>query len=221
MQCQAHRIICLSCISKKNSVFKKVILLGLLFTTVYGNTQEKKIKIITEDIPNRIAFYAINVNEQDLDVMFTLSGTNFRQSSARPRFIRVPATSKVHMKTIILIRGKQPSYSYELKVNDSLSTRALLKESEQIKIKPPKQITVYVPEKCDQCDSLVIPLSESKYLFNLIKLGEKPELQEQLQVAFGKETPIDSLNAPIVNLAGKLYTNLITYELLMEQINKE
>jgi glutaredoxin len=202
-------------------VFKKVLFLGLLFTTVYGNSQEKKIKIITEDIPNRIAFYAINENEQDLDVMFTLSGTNFRQSSARPRYIRVPATSKVHMKTIVLIRGKSPSYTYELKVNDSLSTRALVKESEQIKIRPPKQITVYVPDKCEQCDSLVIPLSESKYLFNLIKLDEKPELQEQLQVAFGKETPIDSLNIPIVNLAGKLYTNLITYQLLIEQMYKE
>jgi len=202
-------------------VYKKVLFLGLLFTMVDGYTQDKKIKIITEDIPNRIAFYAINENEQDLDVMFTLSGTNFRQSSARPRFIRVPATSKVHMKTIVLMRGKSPSYSYELKVNDSLSTRALVKESEQIKIKPPKQITVYIPDKCAQCDSLVIPLSESKYLFNLIKLDEKPELQEQLQVAFGTETPIDSLNIPIVNLAGKLYTNLITYDLLIEQINKK
>ncbi|MEP0134157.1 MAG: hypothetical protein ABJJ25_08010 [Eudoraea sp.] len=202
-------------------MYKKVLFLALLFTIVYGYTQEKKIKIITEDIPNRISFYAINENEQDLDVMFTLSGTNFRQSSARPRYIRVPATSKVHMKTIVLLRGKSPSYTYELKVNDSLSTRALVKESEQIKIKPPKQITVYVPNKCEQCDSLVIPLSESKYLFNLIKLDEKPELQEQLQVAFGKETPIDSLNSPIVNLAGKLYTNLITYQLLIEQMYKE
>jgi len=202
-------------------VYKKVLFLALLFTILYGYTQEKKIKIITEDIPNRISFYAINENEQDLDVMFTLSGTNFRQSSSRPRYIRVPATSKVHMKTIVLLRGKSPSYTYELKVNDSLSTRALVKESEQIKIKPPKQITVYVPNKCEQCDSLVIPLSESKYLFNLIKLDEKPELQEQLQVAFGKETPIDSLNSPIVNLAGKLYTNLITYQLLIEQMYKE
>lgn len=202
-------------------MFKKAIFLALLFTTVYGNTQEKKIKIITEDIPNRIAFYAINENEQDLDVMLTLSGTNFRQSSARPRFIRVPATSKVHMKTIVLMRGKNPSYSYELKVNDSLSTRALVKESEQIKIKPPKQITVYIPDKCELCDSLVVPLSESKYLFNLIKLDEKPELQEQLQVSFGTNTPIDSLNIPIVNLAGKLYTNLITYQLLIEQMYKE
>jgi len=195
--------------------------LGVLFILVNGNSQDKKIEIVTEDIPNRIAFYAINVNEQDLDVMFTLTGTNFRQSSARPRFIRVPATSKVHLKTIVLIRGKQPSYTYKLKVNDSLSTRALKKESEQIKIKPPKQITVYVPNKCDQCDSLVIPLNESKYLFKLIKLEEKPELQEQLQVVFGKETPIDSLNSPIVNLAGELYTNLISYDLLMEQLNKE
>ena len=202
-------------------MYKKVLFLGFLFTIVYGYTQDKKIKIITEDIPNRIAFYAINENERDLDVMFTLSGTNFRQSSARPRYIRVPATSKVHMKTIVLLRGKSPSYTFELKVNDSLSTRALVKESEQIKIKPPKQITVYIPDKCEQCDSLVIPLSESKYLFNLIQLDEKPELQEQLQSSFGKEMPIDSMKTPIVNLAGKLYTNLISYELLMEQINKE
>jgi len=221
MQYQVNGNICLSCLSKKNSVYKKVLFLGFLFTMVYGYTQVKKIKIITEDIPNRIAFYAINENERDLDVMFTLSGTNFRQSSARPRYIRVPATSKVHMKTIVLLRGKSPSYTFELKVNDSLSTRALVKESEQIKIKPPKQITVYIPDKCEQCDSLVIPLSESKYLFNLIQLDEKPELQEQLQSSFGKEMPIDSMKTPIVNLAGKLYTNLISYELLMEQINKE
>ena len=202
-------------------MYKKVLFLGLLFTMVYGYAQDKNIKIISEDIPNRIAFYAINENEQDLDVMFTLSGTDFRQSSARPRFIRVPATSKVHMKTIVLIRGKQPSYSYDLKVNDSLSTRSLLKEFEQIKIKPPKQITVYIPDICEQCDSLVSPLSESKYIFNLIKLDEKPELQEQLQKAFGREASIDSMNTPIVNLAGKLYTNLITYELLIDEINKD
>lgn len=202
-------------------MFKKVLFLGFLFTLVNGNSQDKKIEIVTEDIPNRIAFYAINVNEQDLDVMFTLTGTNFRQSSARPRFIRVPATSKVHLKTIVLMRGKQPLYTYKLKVNDSLSTRALKKESEQIKIKPPKQITIYVPNKCDQCDSLVLPLSESKYLFNLIKLDERPELKKQLQMIFGKETPIDSLNSPVVNLAGKLYTNLFTYDLLMEKVNKQ
>ncbi|WP_297692015.1 hypothetical protein [uncultured Eudoraea sp.] len=201
-------------------MYKKIFFLGFLFTLVNGYAQIKKIEIVTEDIPNRVAFYAINANEKDLDVMFTLTGTNFRQSSAKPRFIRVPAASKVHMKTIVLMRGKKPSYTYKLKVNDSLSTRALKKESEQIKINPPKQITIYVPSKCDQCDSLVQPLSESKYLFNLIKLDEKPELQEQLQIIFGKETPIDSLNSPVVNLAGKLYTNLITYDLLMEQVNK-
>ena len=202
------------------AVYNKILFLCFLLTMVNGNSQDKKIEIVTEDIPNRIAFYAINTNEQDLDVMFTLTGTNFRQSSARPRFIRVPATSKVHMKTVVLIRGKKPSYTYALKVNDSLSTRALKKESEQIKIEPPKQITVYVPTKCNQCDSLIIPLSGSKYLFNLINLDEKPQIQEQLQAAFGKETPIDSLKSPIVNLDGKLYTNLITYDQLMEQIYK-
>ena len=201
-------------------MYKKVVFLCALCTIFIGYTQDKKIEIITEDIPNRIAFYAVNSNEQDLDVKFILSGSNFRQSRATPRYIRVPATSKVHMKTIVLMRGKRPTYTYELSVNDSLSKRALIKEYEKIKVKPPKQITVYVPGKCDQCDSLIAPLSESKYLFNLVKLDEKQELKEQLQLAFGPETPIDSLNSPIVNLSGKLYTNLVTYELLMEQMNK-
>jgi hypothetical protein len=202
-------------------VHKKIVLMGLLLAGAYGQSQQNEIEIITEDIPNRIAFYAINVNEQDLDVMFTLTGTNFRQSSARPRYIRVPATSKVHMKTIVLMRGKTPAYAYDIKVTDSLSTRALIKEYEQIKIKPPKQITVYIPGNCLQCDSLVSPLNESKYMFDLVKLDENPKLQEQLQLVFGAVTSIDSLNAPIVNLEGKLYTNLINYELLMEQMRKE
>ena len=98
--------------------------------------QEWAIKIEEQQIPNRIALYAVNENEQDLDVMLTVSGTNFRQSRARPRFIRVPATSKVHMKTIVLLRGKTPSYTFEIEVNDSLSTRSLKKEYEIIKVRP-------------------------------------------------------------------------------------
>jgi len=89
------------------------------------NAQSSPIKVVVEDIPNRLAFFAINGSTADYDVKVTISGTNFRQSKAKPRLIRVPAASKVHLKTIMLIRGKKPSYTYSIFQNDSLSKRIL------------------------------------------------------------------------------------------------
>jgi len=186
---------------------------------VFG--QERPIKIVTKELPNRLAFYAVNENEQDLDVMLKIKGTNFRQSSARPRLIRVPATSQVHMKTVVVVRGKRPSYTYDLVVNDSLSRRALKKEFKLIKINPKKFITVYIPENCQICDSLVVPLSNSKYLFTMQKLAERPEIKDQLNRSFANRILLDSLETPIVNLGGKLFTKIENYEQLLAELNKE
>ena len=70
----------------------KLLVSLLVLFVLKTNAQELPIKVVTEDIPNRLAFYAINENDQDVDVMLTLTGTNFRQSKGRPRLIRVPGT---------------------------------------------------------------------------------------------------------------------------------
>ena len=183
--------------------------------------QERPIKVVAKEIPNRLALYAINENDQDFDVKITITGKNFRQSKARPRLIRLPATSKVHLKTLVLMRGKKPSYTYDLVVNDSLSRRALKKEFEKIKIPPKKPIIVYIPKNCTSCDSLISPLQEGKYLFTKHDLGERPEMQSQLQGALGSTNPIDSLTTPILNLGGRLFTKITTYEKLLETLEKE
>ena len=201
--------------TRKNLPF----LLLLLTCAVYA--QDRPIKIVTEEIPNRLALYAVNENEQDFDVMVKVSGTNFRQSRGKPRLIRVPATSKVHLKTLMLMRGKTPSYTYELTVNDSLSRRALKKEFETIKIHPKKRITVYIPEFCVSCDSIIAPLEQGKYKFLAHELGSNPEMKEQLQRSFGSATPIDSLRGPIFNLGGKLYTRIDSYDKLLDELKKE
>ena len=200
---------------------RKTVFLFALGIVINVKAQERPIKIITEEIPKRIQFYAINENEQDFDVMIVISGTNFRQSKARPRFIRVPATSKVHLKTILPLRGKKPTYTYELTVNDSLSNRALKKEFENIKIEPDKRIIVYIPENCATCDSLIRPLSEGKYLFSSFKLSENPKIKEQLGRSMGKSIVLDSLETPILNLGGRLHTKIETYDQLLEALQKD
>lgn len=195
------------------------ILILLVGANIFA--QQGPIKVISEKIPNRLAFYAVNENDQDYDVMITIKGTNFRQSKGRPRFVRVPAISKVHLKTIMLIRGKKPSYTYDLVTNDSLSRRALRKEAIPIKIKPKKSITVYIPEMCEQCDSLLLSLSEGKYKFNMHKLQENVEMKEQLSRSFANTIQLDSLKTPIVNLGGKLFTQINNYDELIAKLELE
>ncbi|MGI9553147.1 MAG: hypothetical protein ACR2MT_18210 [Aurantibacter sp.] len=200
---------------------KKALLLLLFLALSTANAQKRPIKVVEEKIPNRLALYAVNENDEDFDVKITISGTNFRQSKAKPRFIRVPGASKVHLKTIMLMRGKNPSYTYDLVVNDSLSKRALRREATPIKIRPDKNITVYVPEMCEQCDSLLLSLSESKYLFDSHKLGENVEMKEQLNRSFANSVELDSLKTPIINLGGKLFMRINNYDDLISKLDFE
>jgi hypothetical protein len=183
--------------------------------------QKKPIRIVEEKTNNRLLLYAYNESEIAYDVKMTVTGTNFRQSRATPRFIRVPAASKVHMWTLIPMRDKKADYTYTLDVNDSLSSRSLQKEYERIRIDPGKQIVLYLPAACAGCDSLINSMSRGHYNYTSFHLPEHPEIRQQLQQVFGDSSPIDSLKTPIVNLGGILHTNLGTYAEIMEALKEK
>jgi len=201
---------------------KKVLLFFVFLFLYQVNAQEIPIEIIDEKISNRIRIYAVNRNEKDYDVMITITGSNFRQSKSRPRLIRVPATSKVHLKDLIVTRGEQAVYTYDLIVNDSLSRRAIKKEYELIKIKPKKLITIYITDNCTNCNSFIDSLAQSRYLFSVLTLNEKPKAREALQKAFeNKNIPLDSIHKAIVSLGGHLYISIENYQQLLEKLNTE
>ncbi len=201
----------------------KGFLAFLLLVSGSAFTQESLVTVKEEQKGNRLAFYALNEDEKPYDVLFEVKGTNFRQSAARPRLTRVPATSKVHLKTIILYRDKKPQYTYTLTTNDSLSKRALKKEYTIIEvaprpIQPKKQITIYTTPNCVSCDSIIQRLNENLYIFKHIDLNEKAKVKEGLSAALGE--PLDSLKQPIINLGGHLYTWIKDYETLLSELEK-
>lgn len=196
-----------------------LIIATLSCTTLFS--QEKPIEIVEEAKANRLFLYALNKNEKDLDVSITIEGTNFRQSKSVPRAVRVPAASKVMLANLIVDKGKKANYTYELKVSDSLSRRALRKEYESIKIEPRKKIIVYIPENCNSCDSLVSSLEKSHYLYTSYSFSEKPELKAQLAPAFANAiVKIDSVTTPIISLDGVLHVKIEDYDQLLEELNK-
>jgi hypothetical protein len=119
------------------------------------------------------------------------------------------------------MRGKTASYKTDLVVKDSLSSRALKKEHTKIKIRPKKQIIMYMTPNCFNCDSLLHKMSEGKYSFESYDLQSKLEIKDQLQKIFGSNSPIDSIRTPILNVGGKLFTKIETYEGLLEELNKD
>ncbi|WP_298926587.1 hypothetical protein [uncultured Allomuricauda sp.] len=199
--------------------------LCLYFPQLYA--QANSVKVVEKESNNRITFFAVNETFQDYDVLFEVKGTNFRQSAAKPRLIRVPATSKVHLKTIILFRDKKPVYTKKLIVNDSLSKRALKKEFEILdipppKIKPKKQITIYTTNNCNTCDSIVTKLTDENYLFRNVLLNENPEVKKQVGSFLAKSPEqMDTITSPIISLGGKLYSWIKSYAELQEELNRE
>jgi glutaredoxin len=197
----------------------------LLFILVCSGSifaQENTVEIEEQLTNNRLSLYAVNENLQELDVMITISGTNFRQSKSKPRLIRVPATSKVLLKTIMVDRGKTANYTYDLIVKDSLSRRALKKQFENIKINPKKSIVVYSPANCVLCDSLVSTLNKSPYRYKYFSLSENPDINKQLKMAFtNTKVTYDSIQNPIISLNGVLHSEIKDFDQLLEEINKE
>lgn len=201
----------------------KAFLVFLFLTNSISLAQETLVMVKEEQKGNRLAFYALNEDEKPYDVLFEVKGTNFRQSAAKPRLTRVPATSKVHLKTIILYRDKKPQYTYTLKTSDSLSRRALKKEYTLIEVAPrpvvpKKHITIYTTQGCGSCDTLIRRLIENLYVFKQVNLDEKTKVKEALSAALGQQ--LDTLKQPVVNLGGHLYTWIKDYETLLSELEK-
>jgi len=194
----------------------------LLIVVSNAKAQETLIKITKEKLRNRLSLYAENHSETDYDVKITVTGKNIRQSARKPRFRRVPSATKVLLKTLILTRGKQPSYTYTLEINDSLSARSLKMPFVPIKIKPKKQIIVYTTKDCISCDSIIGNLSRSKYLFRSFLLSEKLLIRNRMAAALANtKTPLDSLRNPVISLGGRLYIDIDNYDTLLERINND
>ncbi|XLS30803.1 hypothetical protein ACJD0Z_08210 [Flavobacteriaceae bacterium M23B6Z8] len=202
-------------------MLKKFLIICFLFTAGI-DAQQNEIQIIENKTDRKVEFYALNETEKDFDILIKISGSNIKQSMAKPRKIRVPATSKVLLKNIFLVRGKTPSYSYELEVSDSLSRRALRRPFQKVIVVPKRKIpreniTIYIPQACMTCDSIVAGLEKDFYEYKTYVLADNPEVADQLEKAFpSASTPIADRKDAIISIGGKLYTWIDEYQKLLE-----
>ncbi|MEZ4779998.1 MAG: hypothetical protein R2786_11535 [Flavobacteriaceae bacterium] len=200
-------------------MLKQILLFSFLtFLSVSSLfSQEYTVDIEDKLEANRLQLYAVNRNLVDLDVAIEVEGSGFKKRDGREIFYRVPATSKVNIMTLIVERKKQALYTYKLKVNDSLSRRSRQVPFELIKIDPKKPITVFIPKNCtSKCDSIITPLNNSPYNYRMVNVEEDENVKSQLSSALsGGAERLESMDTPIIMVAGKMYVMIETFEELM------
>lgn len=200
------------------------LLFLFLFLPFFHNAQEQyQVDIEEKRENNRVYIYALNKTLTDLDVSIEVSGTGFRQREGRQRVFRVPARSKITIKTLVAERGQVPLYKYKLNISDSLSRRVVKPPYELIKINPKKKITLFLTDSCTaKCDSLIRPLDNSPFFYDAIKISENDAVKTQISNALiGGQKRLDTMTSPIVMLGGKMYLQIEDYDALMEKMNSE
>jgi len=200
--------------------------LALLFFSIAGFAQSKDlipVEIEEKLVNNKLTLYAVNKNLVDLDVEIKVTGTQFRQRGGRQMKYRVPARSKAPVSTLIVDRGKQALYKYELTVNDSLSRRVIRPKFELIRVKPKRNITLFLPDSCTvKCDTLIAELNKSPYIFESVKIADDNNIKTQLSKSLvGGQERLDTLTGPIVMIGGKMYLKIRQYDELMEKMEEE
>jgi len=195
----------------------RTLFTSLLLVFLFVNplmAQERPIEIEDELVNNRLNLYAVNKNLQDFDVILYVNGTGFKQRAGKPRAVRVPARSRVEVRSLIIERGQEPKYTYTIEVQEELSRRSLVREVELIKIQPKWPLTIYKTTLCAaNCDTLTAALDESPYLYTLTEIDAYPKVREQLKkLIVGGEERLNEMDTPIVMMAGKMYLTLTTYE---------
>jgi ribosomal protein S9 len=203
--------------------FQFLIFVLFAWITLASYAQEVPIEIEEEKVNNRLLLFAVNKNLKDYDVSIEVEGTGFKQRNGAPRKVRVPATSRVNLISLVIERLHQPMYTYKLDVSDSLSRRAIRKEYELIKIDPKKPITLYLTDLCtSKCDSLIAALENSVYNYKSVKLSDDNNIKTQLASSLvGGSERLDNMDTPIVMLGGKMYVKIETYEELMARLAEE
>lgn len=202
------------------------LILLVLLCSVTASSQSKDlipVEIEERQENNRLILYAVNKNLVDLDVEIKVTGTQFRQRGGRQMKYRVPARSKAPVSTLIVDRGKQALYKYELIVNDSLSRRVIRPAFELIRVNPKKKITLFLPDSCTtKCDTLITGLNKSPYIFESVKIADDQNIKTQISKALvGGQERLDTLSTPIVMLGGKMYLKIEDYEELMTKMEEE
>lgn len=208
----------------------KVLYLLFFFLCSFNlfSQEEEHIKIIEVDNGKRLELYVTNTDTISYDVFLKINTTDYRRPSKRPVLKTIGPNSKVHMITLIKLKGKEGSYEPLLIANKVAHTLNVRKDNQNLNLKIDEAFTdrtIYLisDESCTTCPKIeqILHTNYIKFI-NLHKTRDKAQIIKLFpDLQTYKMATIKSKQKPILKIESHIYTDISTLKSFMDILNEE
>ncbi|MEM5564663.1 hypothetical protein WNY78_06090 [Psychroserpens sp. AS72] len=172
------------------------------------------VTLVEEKTGKRLQLFAENTDSIPYMVFLRVTTTDYRRTSKRPILKEIPGNSKLLLKTLILLDGKEGLYDTTFIVNEVTTNLAIRKSKEfDVKItgaKLDKNVLIFTNTNCALCDEALTILSDNAFSYEDFNLDTDIKALDLLKSEIGDSTSIEAINFPVLKIEDNIYTEIKT-----------
>ncbi|WP_152611514.1 thioredoxin domain-containing protein [Psychroserpens damuponensis] len=177
-------------------------------------SSNKHVKLVEKKTGKRLQLFAENTDSIPYMVFLRVTTTDFRRTSKRPVLKEIPGHTKLLLKTLILLDGKEGIYDASFIVNEVTTNLAIRKSKEFdtsiSDAKLNKNVTIYTHTDCNLCNEGLVILEENAFNYKSYDVITHPEVLDLLTYEVGGSKSIEALKFPVLKIEGSIYTSIKT-----------
>lgn len=148
-------------------------------------------------------------------VFLRVTTTDHRRTSKRPILKEIPGNSKLLLKTLILLDGKEGIYNPTFIVNEVTTNLRMRKTHDDFDLnvsttKLTTKVLIFTNTTCDLYNEAITILEENAFSYKNYNLETSTEALNLLQSKLDDSQSIEDLKFPVITIEDKMYTDIKT-----------
>lgn len=179
------------------------------------------VKLVEKKTGKRLQLFAENTDSIPYIVFLRVTTQDYRRTSKRPILKEIPANSKLLLKTLILLDGKEGIYTPTFIVNEVATNLTMRKTHDDFDLKisqakSEKTVLIFTNSNCDLCDQAIVILQENAFNFKNHNIETNRQASKILKAELEDLDALNNTTYPILKIENQIYTNIATREKLIE-----
>tara|TARA_B100000809_G_C15069972_1_gene505619 strand:+ start:892 stop:1494 length:603 start_codon:yes stop_codon:yes gene_type:complete len=172
------------------------------------------VKLVEKQTGKRLQLFAENTDSIPYMVFLRVTTADYRRTSKRPILKEIPGHSRLLLKTLIVLNGKEGHYDATFIVNEVTNNIAIRKSKAlDIKISDAqlqKTVLIFTNSNCDLCDEIIEILAENAFNYEDYNLETNTEASEVLTIELKDSASIEEIMFPVLKIEDTVYMTIKT-----------
>lgn len=173
------------------------------------------VTLVEKKTGKRLQLFAENTDSIPYMVFLRVTTADYRRTSKRPILKEIPGNSKLLLKTLILLDGKEGTYDPTFIVNEVTTNLRMRKTHDDFdlnvsKAKLTTKVLIFSNTNCDLCNEAIAILEENTFSYENYNLETSTEALNLLQSKLDDSQSIEDLKFPVITIEDKMYTDIKT-----------